>query len=175
MPAAYYLHKKIKSDLHHIVFIIYFNLLASYGKAVSNLVAACLYDGLTIIFTDDGNFLLYVLPVKCPLMTSFGTHPSLEAHPPPPLQRVRGVSALHYLHYRDKELMWHDLHLCRANSIFWTRALSIPLPHSFVFPQIQEAEESISSSSSGLSTSHSSNPDLVNEDNGKGEVTFHLV
>ncbi|VVA89597.1 unnamed protein product [Arabis nemorensis] len=29
-------------------------------------------------------------------------------------------------------------HFLWANSVFWSRALNIPLPHSFVFPQIQE-------------------------------------
>ncbi|KAI7736529.1 hypothetical protein M8C21_020603 [Ambrosia artemisiifolia] len=39
-----------------------------------------------------------------------------------------------------KKLLVLDGDLERANSIFWTRALSIPLPRSFVFPQIQEEE-----------------------------------
>ncbi|KAF5811680.1 putative methyltransferase transcription regulator SET family [Helianthus annuus] len=39
-----------------------------------------------------------------------------------------------------------------ANSIFWTRALSIPLPRSFVFPQIQEEEHN-----------HASSTELANE------------
>lgn len=43
-----------------------------------------------------------------------------------------------------------------ANSIFWTRALSIPLPRSFVFPQIQEEQHD-----------QASNPELANGDNGK--------
>ncbi|KAJ0797631.1 putative methyltransferase transcription regulator SET family [Helianthus annuus] len=42
-----------------------------------------------------------------------------------------------------------------ANSIFWTRALSIPLPRSFVFPQIQEEEEH----------NHASSTELANGDN----------
>ncbi|XP_010278513.1 PREDICTED: uncharacterized protein LOC104612687 isoform X2 [Nelumbo nucifera] len=28
-----------------------------------------------------------------------------------------------------------------ANSIFWTRALNIPFPHSYVFPEVQEGQE----------------------------------
>ncbi|KAL7593634.1 hypothetical protein Lser_V15G31672 [Lactuca serriola] len=43
-----------------------------------------------------------------------------------------------------------------ANSIFWTRALSIPLPRSYVFPQIQEEQQN-----------HDSNSELANGDNGK--------
>ncbi|KAM0072372.1 putative methyltransferase transcription regulator SET family [Helianthus debilis subsp. tardiflorus] len=43
-----------------------------------------------------------------------------------------------------------------ANSIFWTRALSIPLPRSFVFPQIQEEEHN-----------HASSTELANGDNDK--------
>ncbi|XP_022133064.1 uncharacterized protein LOC111005749 isoform X2 [Momordica charantia] len=31
-----------------------------------------------------------------------------------------------------------------ANSIFWARALNIPLPHAYVFPKIQEETESVS-------------------------------
>ncbi|KAI3800493.1 hypothetical protein L1987_28584 [Smallanthus sonchifolius] len=49
-----------------------------------------------------------------------------------------------------------------ANSIFWTRALSIPLPRSFVFPQIQEEDHN-----------PASNPELADGDNGKKlEVNF---
>ncbi|XP_076941669.1 uncharacterized protein LOC143611336 [Bidens hawaiensis] len=39
----------------------------------------------------------------------------------------------------ESEVCFHDF--LWANSIFWTRALSIPLPRSFVFPQIQEEED----------------------------------
>ncbi|KAI3754622.1 hypothetical protein L1987_54409 [Smallanthus sonchifolius] len=48
------------------------------------------------------------------------------------------------------------------NSIFWTRALSIPLPRSFVFPQIQEEDHN-----------PASNPELADGDNGKkSDVNF---
>ncbi|KAL4562743.1 hypothetical protein LXL04_026773 [Taraxacum kok-saghyz] len=43
-----------------------------------------------------------------------------------------------------------------ANSIFWTRALSIPLPRSYVFPQVQEVERN-----------HDSIPGFANGGNGK--------
>ncbi|KAA8520567.1 hypothetical protein F0562_014823 [Nyssa sinensis] len=57
-----------------------------------------------------------------------------------------------------------------ANSIFWTRALNIPLPHSYVFPQIQEEQHSTSSSFSsncGASTNHIFSGELVKGKDGK--------
>ena len=32
----------------------------------------------------------------------------------------------------------------RANSIFWARALNIPMPHAYVFPKIEEEIGSVS-------------------------------
>ncbi|KAK2974763.1 hypothetical protein RJ640_027124 [Escallonia rubra] len=55
----------------------------------------------------------------------------------------------------------------RANSIFWTRALNIPLPRSYVFPNVQEAEESTLLSSNGVSDNHMSRGEFVNGDDGK--------
>lgn len=45
----------------------------------------------------------------------------------------------------------------RANSVFWARALNIPLPQSFVFPQIEGTEYGSSSieKSTNLSTNNS--------------------
>nr|AKM76811.1 SET domain-containing protein [Hypseocharis bilobata] len=60
-----------------------------------------------------------------------------------------------------------------ANSIFWTRALNIPLPHSFVFPQMQEEQLSCLSmdKSSVASTDHSSSREMKNgKDEKKCEV-----
>ncbi|KAM7472148.1 hypothetical protein LguiA_010331 [Lonicera macranthoides] len=54
-----------------------------------------------------------------------------------------------------------------ANSIFWTRALNIPLPRSLVFPHVQEAQESTSSSSSEVSPCHIATEELVNGVDGK--------
>ncbi|XP_059634085.1 uncharacterized protein LOC132276605 isoform X2 [Cornus florida] len=57
-----------------------------------------------------------------------------------------------------------------ANSIFWTRALNIPFPRSYVFPQIQKEQDSTSlslSRYSGESTNHISSEELVNGNNGK--------
>ncbi|KAK9056215.1 hypothetical protein SSX86_027305 [Deinandra increscens subsp. villosa] len=52
-----------------------------------------------------------------------------------------------------------------ANSIFWTRALSIPLPRSFVFPSIQEEDHN-----------HASNTELADGDNGKmNKIFLHCV
>lgn len=42
-----------------------------------------------------------------------------------------------------------------ANSVFWTRALNIPLPRSYVFPQVQEDQDSQSSLSIDSGVSHS--------------------
>lgn len=76
------------------------------------------------------------------------------------------------------------LHLCslcftigchaRANSLFWTRALNIPLPHSYVFPQIQENKNDIASDgkNSGVSTTHICMEELVNGMDEKGKVIF---
>lgn len=41
-----------------------------------------------------------------------------------------------------------------ANSVFWTRALNIPLPRSYVFPQVQEDQDSQSSLSIDSGVSH---------------------
>ncbi|KAL9997935.1 putative methyltransferase transcription regulator SET family [Helianthus debilis subsp. tardiflorus] len=53
----------------------------------------------------------------------------------------------------ESEVCFHDF--LWANSVFWTRALSIPLPRSFVFPQIQEEHN------------HASSTELANGDNDK--------
>lgn len=42
-----------------------------------------------------------------------------------------------------------------ANSVFWTRALNIPLPCSYVFPQVQEDQDSQSSLNIDSGVSHS--------------------
>nr|AKM76823.1 SET domain-containing protein [Pelargonium myrrhifolium] len=61
-----------------------------------------------------------------------------------------------------------------ANSVFWTRALNIPLPHSFVFPQINEIQDNSLSmeKSSEASTGHGcSKEDMINgKDVQKSEV-----
>ncbi|XP_049931911.1 uncharacterized protein LOC116248146 isoform X2 [Nymphaea colorata] len=46
--------------------------------------------------------------------------------------------------YEDKESVIHFEDFLWANSIFWTRALNIPLPHSFVFPKVVTKQLSIS-------------------------------
>lgn len=56
-----------------------------------------------------------------------------------------------------------------ANSIFWSRALNLPLPHSYVFPQIQDDVGTtcpVDKISEG-STSHSCSEEPINEINGK--------
>ncbi|KAJ0112640.1 hypothetical protein Patl1_00315 [Pistacia atlantica] len=56
-----------------------------------------------------------------------------------------------------------------ANSIFWSRALNIPFPHSYVFPPIQESRDNCSSvnESSEASTNHISSGELLNGQNEK--------
>ncbi|KAJ9539524.1 hypothetical protein OSB04_032257 [Centaurea solstitialis] len=52
-----------------------------------------------------------------------------------------------------------------ANSIFWTRALTVPLPRSSVFPQVEDEQQN-----------HASNPELGNGENGKKhEVESQVV
>lgn len=64
----------------------------------------------------------------------------------------------------------------RANSVFWARALNIPLPHSYVFPQIQGAKD-VSSSTEKASevSSNISSKELVKEMDQKSEVIFLLT
>ncbi|XP_012482850.2 protein-lysine N-methyltransferase EFM1 isoform X1 [Gossypium raimondii] len=56
-----------------------------------------------------------------------------------------------------------------ANSIFWSRALNLPLPHSYVFPQIQDDVGTtcpVDKNSEGF-TSHSYSEEPINEIDGK--------
>ncbi|GAB4844420.1 hypothetical protein Ancab_037784 [Ancistrocladus abbreviatus] len=62
-----------------------------------------------------------------------------------------------------------------ANSVFWTRALNIPLPQSYVFPQIQGTGDSSSRFIQDAGTS--SNDDVVhnqNEKNVKAAATWEV-
>ncbi|XWS77120.1 hypothetical protein CRYUN_Cryun01aG0235000 [Craigia yunnanensis] len=56
-----------------------------------------------------------------------------------------------------------------ANSIFWSRALNLPLPHSYVFPQIQEDQDITCpvDKNSEASTSHIYSGEPINENDGK--------
>ncbi|MBA0674938.1 hypothetical protein Goari_016507, partial [Gossypium aridum] len=68
-----------------------------------------------------------------------------------------------------KKLLVLDGDSERANSIFWSRALNLPLPHSYVFPQIQEDVGTtcpVDKNSEG-STSHSYSEEPINEIDGK--------
>ncbi|XP_048226448.1 uncharacterized protein LOC8258500 isoform X2 [Ricinus communis] len=59
-----------------------------------------------------------------------------------------------------------------ANSLFWSRALNIPLPHSYVFPQVEEDQENhCSTIDSELSYNDNSAGDLINE---KDERSFKV-
>ncbi|KAH0980373.1 hypothetical protein GBA52_007550 [Prunus armeniaca] len=57
-----------------------------------------------------------------------------------------------------------------ANSLFWTRALNIPLPYSYVFPQIQENKNDSASDgkNSEVSTTHICMEELANGMDEKG-------
>lgn len=75
--------------------------------------------------------------------------------------------------------MVHNCIPDRANSVFWTRALNIPLPHSYVFPQIQETEGCSSSieKTSEVSICHDPGEELVDGGDEKSEVILpsHLI
>lgn len=58
----------------------------------------------------------------------------------------------------------------RANSIFWTRALSIPFPHSYVFPQVVGEQENLSLSRNGDPLDQVSGELLSNGEDEKGEI-----
>ncbi|XP_039012045.1 uncharacterized protein LOC120141178 [Hibiscus syriacus] len=65
-----------------------------------------------------------------------------------------------------------------ANSIFWSRALNLPLPHSYVFPQIQEDTETTCpvERSSEVTISHSGlSGEPVNEIDRKSEVKVYCI
>ncbi|KAF9668895.1 hypothetical protein SADUNF_Sadunf14G0051100 [Salix dunnii] len=72
------------------------------------------------------------------------------------LQRKRLLSL-----YEDKakglvqKLLILDGDLEMANSVFWTRALNIPLPRSYIFPQVQEDQDIQSSLNHDSGVSHS--------------------
>ena len=69
--------------------------------------------------------------------------------------------------------MLHNYHGTRANSVFWTRALNIPLPHSYVFPQTQEEDGDFAASKdSELCTNHILSGELVSGKDEKGKVVF---
>lgn len=66
----------------------------------------------------------------------------------------------------------------RANSIFWTRALNIPFPHSYVFPvpvKVLGNNSSLNSSEVGTNTSEIPGKTSVHEQNGKTEVCKLLL
>nr|AKM76813.1 SET domain-containing protein [Monsonia marlothii] len=67
----------------------------------------------------------------------------------------------------EREVSFEDF--LWANSIFWTRALNIPLPQSFVFPQINEEQNSCLSvdKSSETSFEYSSTNEMINGKNVK--------
>ncbi|KAI9181828.1 hypothetical protein LWI28_019047 [Acer negundo] len=56
-----------------------------------------------------------------------------------------------------------------ANSIFWTRALNIPLPHSYVFPQIQEDQDNCGPVSKSYEVFIDQSEELISEQEGKSD------
>ncbi|KAJ4841774.1 hypothetical protein Tsubulata_046838 [Turnera subulata] len=64
-----------------------------------------------------------------------------------------------------------------ANSIFWTRALNIPLPRSYVFPSDQVDKDNYCSadSNSEAFNNNTSREDLADEKDGKGGATYQHV
>lgn len=73
--------------------------------------------------------------------------------------------------------MFHNCIPARANSVFWTRALNIPLPYSYVFPQTQETEDCSSSvdKTSEASISHGPREQLLYGKDEKSESSFSLM
>ena len=73
-------------------------------------------------------------------------------------------------------LYYATTYLARANSIFWTRALNIPLPHSYVFPQIQGTNDDSSSADqiSDVYTANISSGVSVNGMDEKSKAIFLL-
>ncbi|KAL2233953.1 UNVERIFIED_CONTAM: hypothetical protein Sindi_1127500 [Sesamum indicum] len=53
----------------------------------------------------------------------------------------------------------------RANSIFWTRALNIPFPSSYVFPRAEQEQDSTTSIVPGESSNHVSTEQIVSREN----------
>ncbi|KAK4418708.1 Serine/threonine-protein kinase dst1 [Sesamum alatum] len=64
----------------------------------------------------------------------------------------------------DREVRFEDF--LWANSIFWTRALNIPFPTSYVFPSAEQEQDNTTSTLPGESTNHVSTEKIVNTENG---------
>ncbi|KZV57622.1 hypothetical protein F511_03082 [Dorcoceras hygrometricum] len=67
---------------------------------------------------------------------------------------------------RFEDFLW-------ANSIFWSRALNIPFPHSYVFPRVSEEQDKTSSMRSGAFSDHIPVEKLVNIESGKDLQVNH--
>ncbi|KAL0282429.1 UNVERIFIED_CONTAM: hypothetical protein Sradi_7261800 [Sesamum radiatum] len=68
----------------------------------------------------------------------------------------------------DREVGFEDF--LWANSIFWTRALNIPFPSSYVFPRAEQEQDSTTSIVPGESTDHVSTEQIVNRENGTLQI-----
>ncbi|KAL0397834.1 UNVERIFIED_CONTAM: hypothetical protein Scaly_0231800 [Sesamum calycinum] len=68
----------------------------------------------------------------------------------------------------DREVGFEDF--LWANSIFWTRALNIPFPSSYVFPRAEQEQDSTTSIVPGESTNHVSTEQIVNRENGTLQI-----
>lgn len=66
--------------------------------------------------------------------------------------------------------IFHNYNTARANSVFWSRALTIPLPRSFVFPQNLEDQKCDSvNNSTEVSADHTLCGELVDEPDNTSE------
>ncbi|XP_011091377.1 protein-lysine N-methyltransferase EFM1 [Sesamum indicum] len=63
----------------------------------------------------------------------------------------------------DREVRFEDF--LWANSIFWTRALNIPFPSSYVFPRAEQEQDSTTSIVPGESSNHVSTEQIVSREN----------
>ncbi|GLT62042.1 hypothetical protein SLA2020_347080 [Shorea laevis] len=63
-----------------------------------------------------------------------------------------------------------------ANSVFWARALNIPLPYSYVFPRTQEDQDisCLAQKTSEVSTSHISGGESINGKNEEGSEVHEV-
>lgn len=85
-----------------------------------------------------------------------------------PLNTFSGMLASVFFFFflkRAPEWSWDLFRYARANSVFWSRALNIPLPHSFVYPQSQEDVGG---------TSHTIETNPVNSNGEKGKPLISL-
>ena len=73
-------------------------------------------------------------------------------------------------------LIFDYLNQARANSVFWSRALNIPFPHSYVFPQVQKDQGNHSSTDVlEFSCCDNSGQNLISEKDERSEIFFPFL